>query len=92
LSNATKSLPGRSVAECFMAYYRAQVQREITAARSYTLWRAANSVLGRNAHQWLDTPEILWSNRRRYIGTLDDERLQAVLRELDELRSGETFE
>ena len=70
-----------------MPWYRVQVEREISAVRSYTLWRASNCVLGRGASSWLDPHDVLWRERRSYIGTLDDEKLLAVLSELDAVRA-----
>jgi len=43
-------------------------------------------VLGRDAYQFLDTPTMLWSERPGYLGTCDDDKLLAVLRELDGIR------
>jgi hypothetical protein len=79
-------VPGASVADCFIHWYRLQVQRDISAVRSYTLWRAADYVLGKKAYHWLDTPGLLWSKRRSYIGTLDDDNLLIVLQQLDDAR------
>lgn len=78
--------PRNSVAECFMPWYRKQLERETGAVRRYTLWRAADCVLGRESLGFLEPHTVLWSERRGYIGTRDDRSLEKVLRELDDLR------
>jgi len=78
--------PRALVSESFFPWYRQQLEGEVRAVRRYTLWRAANLVLGRDAYQFLDTPTMLWSERPGYVGTCDDDKLLAVLRELDMIR------
>lgn len=79
--------PRALVSEVFLPWYRLKVAQETSTVRRYTLWRAANVVLGRDAYRFLEPPDVLWDRRPGYLGACDDERLAAVLRELDAIRA-----
>jgi hypothetical protein len=66
----------------FMPLYHRTVREQIEGTRNYIVRRAADFVLKRRAALWLVT------SRRIHFAAMDDERLEAVLRELDALRSG----
>ena len=78
--------PHATVPEAFLGWYASTSRMELQAVRRLTLWRAADLVLGSRAYGWLEPGRVLWSQRRGYIGTQDDEALARALRELDELR------
>ena len=80
---------GTSVADVFLPWYESKVDQDTRKVREYTMWRAADFVLRAEARAWLDPHDVLWSNRRVYMGSRDDEGLVAVLNELEAMRLDE---
>ena len=77
---------GNTVPEAFVPWYQRTVEGDLSALRTYAMWRAADFVLRAEARNWLDPHDVLWSSRRVYRGSCDDESLVAVLTELESLR------
>ena len=65
----------------FMPLYHRTVREEIEGTRNYILRRAADFVLERRANLWLV------ADRRIHRAAMADDALEAVLRELDAVRS-----
>ena len=79
-----------TVDDAYMAWYQRAVEDDQQTLRCYAMWRAADFVLDSKARYWLDPHDVLWSRRRVYTGSIDDESLKAILVELEQLRMQET--
>jgi hypothetical protein len=65
----------------FMPLYHRTVREDIGGTRNYILRRAADFVFERRANLWLA------ADRRIHRAVMDDDALEAVLRELEAVRS-----